>query len=177
MKRILFLTISLFMVTIGFTQEIKRQYFLGLQPSFTKEKFYADNEFDINVFPLVLQTGISKKVDVRLTTLANYHFGNAAQFSDLGIELATPVFWKKKESAKSKSKGIFLSPVLGLSNNQMNQHNTINAIVEGGYFFLIGKKLALSASLQYGRSFFYYHDGTSKDVEHFGVKVNIGLWL
>lgn len=176
MKAISTIVLICIMISFGYSQQEKRAFFIGIQPSFTKEKFYEKNEFDINVFPIVFQTGISKRVDFRATALANYHFGNAAQFSDLGIELATPIFWKKKESPKAKSQGIFLSPVIGLSSNLMNDHNTVNTIIEGGYFFLIGEKLALSASLQYGRSFFYYHNGTTNNVEHFGVKVNVGLW-
>ena len=176
MKTFYFIFIILICATTTKAQDQKRNFFMGLQPSLTKEKFYEKNEFDINVFPVVLQTGISKRVDIRLITLANYHFGNAAQFSDLGIELASPIFLKKKETPKSKSKGFFLSPVLGLSTNLMNEHNTINAIAEAGYFFLIGQKFALSASVQYGRSFFFYHHQENENVQHFGVKVNVGLW-
>lgn len=176
MKTISIVFLLIVLVTVGYSQEEKRALFIGLQPSLTKEKFYDENEFDINVFPIVVQTGISKRVDIRFITLANYHFGDAAQFSDLGIELATPIFLKKKERPKSKSKGFFLSPVLGLSTNLMNEHNTINAIAEAGYFFLIGQKFALSASVQYGRSFFFYHHQENENVQHFGVKVNVGLW-
>ena len=176
MKRILYLFIILICTTTIKAQDQNWNLFIGLQPSFTKEKFYEKNEFDINVFPIVFQTGISKRVDARLITLANYHFGNVAQFSDLGIELATPIFLKKKETPKSKSKGFFISPVLGLSTNLMNEHNTINAIAEAGYFFLIGEKFAISASFQYGRSFFFYSHKENTNVEHFGVKVNVGLW-
>lgn len=83
-------------IAIGFAQEAEESYFIGFQPSVTREKFYDRNEFDINVIPFVFQIGMSKQIDFRLITLVNYHFGNSAQFSDVGIELAIPVFWKKE---------------------------------------------------------------------------------
>lgn len=177
MKAIISVSILLIIFQYSFSQETKKHTFIGIQPSFTKEKFYDKNEFDINLIPFVLQHPLSRRMDFRLTTLANYHFGNNNQFSDLGGEFAAPIFIQKKDDTSEKSKGFFLSPIVGPSRNVLDNHYTITLATEGGYFFLLGEKFALSTQLQFGGSFFLYDQKDNEWVQHFGLKVNLGFWL
>ena len=92
--------------------QIKRAIFLGLQPAITVEPYYEKNEFDINVIPIVFQSSISKRVDYRLVSIANYHFSSSGnQFSDLGLEIGFPVLLKAKEELSKPSSGFFISPI------------------------------------------------------------------
>jgi hypothetical protein len=166
----------LFIGKLSYSQDNKSLVFIGVQPSFTKEKFYSKNEFDINIIPFVFQQSLGKRIDYRLTTLANYHFGDKSQFSDLGVEFALPVFFKKKEEVSEKSKGFFLSPILEPSKNILVNHYTLTLALEGGYFFMIGESFAISTQLQYGSSIFI-HNNENEKVQHFGLKVNLGFWI
>lgn len=158
-----------------FSQEESTPIFVGVQPSVTKEKFYDKGEFDLNVIPFVFEKGINKRMDLRITTLANYHFGDNARFSDIGFELASPIFLKKKESQYSN--GFFASPIVGPSRNNLNKHYTLTLALEGGYLFDLGNRFALSTQIQYGSSCFNYDSKQNEWLPHFGVKVNFGYWF
>ena len=118
MKRIFYLTFGLFVVAPGVLfGQIKKPVFLGLQPGITKEKFYEPNEFDINIIPLVVQFPVSKRADVRITTIGNYHFGTVNGFSDIGIQLITPIYFTKKATTNAASAGFYLGPLVGFGRN------------------------------------------------------------
>ena len=152
-------------------------FFIGIQPTVTKEKFYEKNAFDINIVPFVFQVPISKRMDFRVVSLCNYHFGDDKQISDVGMNMILPVFLKQKEERIEASKGIYLGPVLGLGRNFLNKHNTVTAAIESGYLFSTWGRFALGLALQYGKSFFKYDDSPNKWRSHFGVKVNLGFWI
>ena len=76
-----FLNLLLISQTFVLAQE-KRPVFIGLQPSFTRETFYEEGEFDINIVPLMVQVPIDKMVDIRFTSEVNYHFGSTNCISE-----------------------------------------------------------------------------------------------
>jgi len=97
MKKTLLIISTVLITSAIFAQTSKSPFFLGLQPGVTKEKFYSKSEFDVNIIPIVFQIPIAKKIDFRVITLANYHFGGGNQFSDIGIQTVYPVYFKKKK--------------------------------------------------------------------------------
>jgi len=172
-------SLSFFLLCLSSTinAQSSRAIFLGIQPGVTKEKFYEKNEFDINVVPIVFQVSLNKRIDLRFVTLANYHFGDEQQFSDVGLLTSLPVYIFKKEELDDPSSGFFIGPHVGLSKNLLNEHYTANFAIEPGYQHSFSDRFALSAYLQYGGSYFAYHDGSSKWEQHFGIKVDLGFWI
>lgn len=171
----------LIVVMLAFSLAIFAQdkiVFAGIQPGITKEKFYDEDEFDINVFPLVLETPLVNNLDVRLVTLANYHFGGKQQFSDLGVNVILPYYFTTDKEKSPFPYGIYLGPMIGLSRNNLNDHNTVNLAAEAGYMFKADNRFTLSLSMQYGRTYFDYDHSDPIWREHFAlVKVNLGFWL
>ena len=171
--------LSMMLVVITFTTfaQEKRPLFIGIQPGYTKEKFYNKNELDINILPVVLEFPVAKSVNLRFTSILNYHLGDNNQISDIGIHTVAPIFFKKKENVKMRNHGFYIGPVLGLGQNIMNDHFTTTLAVEPGYLFKANKHFTLSLGIQYGGSHFNYKTKDSEWHEHFGLKVNLGFWL
>ena len=157
----------------------KRAIFLGLQPAITVEPYYEKNEFDINVIPIVFQSSISKRVDYRLVSIANYHFSpDGNEFSDLGLEIGFPVFFKEKEELLKPSSGFFISPLIQFVRNIRDDHYTMIFAIEPGYFFELDSRFAFSLQLQIGGSYFIYDSDIPNEWKtHFGFKANLGFWI
>lgn len=155
----------------------KRPVFIGIQPGITQEPFYEKGEFDVNITPFTFQIPITTRVDLRLTTLGNYHFGGETGFSDVGFQLVAPIFINKKVATNSKSGGIYLGPVYGFGRNLLNHHYTHTVAIEPGYMFPTEKSFSLTLGLQFGGSYFDYDSGPGKWGNHFGFKINLGFWV
>lgn len=155
----------------------KHPVFIGVQPSITKETFYEKEDFDINIVPLVFQTPIGKIIDIRFTTLANYHFGSSEGFSDIGFQLIAPIYFKKKEKIKMPSHGFYIGPLIGFSRNLLYNHYTTTPAIEPGYLFKTSNRFSLSLGIQLGASHFNYDNEPNKWVSHFGFKINLGFWV
>lgn len=152
--------------------------FLGVNPSVTVEPYYAKGDFDVNILPLVYQASLSKRVDVRLSTVLN--FGKRSvknEISHVGVELAAPIFLAVKDEKSQPSKGFFLAPGVGLTRNPVEEHNNFSAWLEPGYHLLVTSRFALSFGVQVGGTHFNYRDQPDKWDNHFGVKVIAGWWL
>lgn len=176
MKNLIIVSI-LFLISIQLLSQEKRPVFIGLQPGITKEQFYERDEFDINVIPLVFQIPLSQRLDFRFVTIANYHFGTTNAFSDIGFQSIFPFYFKKKETTNSLSSGFYAGPVLGAGRNLINDHYTTTLALEPGYMFKTSKRFSLTLGLQLGASYFNYDYQPNKWVSHFGVKINLGLWV
>ena len=177
MKRFIVILISLFFFNNLSIAQGGKPIFFGLQPGITQEKFYDKDEFDVNVIPLVIEIPLSKCVDLRLTSIGNYHFGGEENgFSDLGFQLLTPVFLKRKEAVNEKSSGIYIAPVGGYGRNLLYDHNTYVLAAEAGYLFPTNNRFSLSLGVQLGGSYFDYDDESDLWRQHFGIKVNLGFW-
>jgi hypothetical protein len=168
--------IALFYFLEGSAQSEHKSIFYGIQPMVTKEKFYDKNEYDVNIIPLVVQKSISKRLDFRITSVVNYHFGDSPGFSDLGAGLTLPIFVKSKEKINEKSKGFYIAPFIGVGNNVLNHHYTITPSGELGYQFSNSKKFSFTVFSQLGASYFKYEN---KELwrQHFGIRVNLGIFL
>jgi hypothetical protein len=149
---------------------------IGIQPGITKETFYDTNEFDINVVPLMVQTPLTKKVDLRATVIANYRSGSNSGFSDLGIEFVLPYHFSKQDRL-NRSSGFYAGPVANLGRNIIADHYTVTLALEPGYLFKAEKNFTLALGMQIGSSFFGYDDLPNKWRSHFGTKVNLGFWV
>ncbi len=167
---------SVLLIPFSTAQE-KKPVFLGLQPAITQERNYEKDEFDVNVFPLVFQMGISKQFEIRLTSIVNYHIGNEKGFSDLGLNTVFPYFFKRKEELTTPSSGVYLGPAIGLGNNFLDDHGTITLAMEGGYMFPATKRFTLALGMQLGGSYFIYSEQSNSWTNHFGIKINLGWWL
>jgi len=159
------------------TAQERKPIFIGLQPGITSEKFYEKDEFDINVIPIVLEMPLSERVDLRFTTIGNYHFGGKKNgFSDLGFQVLAPFFLKKKETINEKSQGFYITPVGGYGRNLIYKHDTYVLAAEAGYLFPTKKSFTLSLGIQFGGSCFDYDDDPDLWRQHFGFKLNLGFW-
>lgn len=183
MKRILNQILILAAISVIYTnslsaQEDKRFNFFGINPSVTVEPFYEKGELDINIFPLVYQRSLTKRFDIRLTSILNLGIrNNGNEISHFGIETGFPIFLKSKETQQDISKGFFVAPILSLTRNRVETHNNLGLWIEPGYNLLFDNKIAMTFGLQLGGTYFAYDDGQTKWGNHFGVKIIIGKWL
>lgn len=86
------------------------------------------------MIPFTIQTPLSKRIDIRLTTIENYHFGGETGYSDIGFQLIAHVFIQKKET-NSKSGGVYIGTLYGIGRNLLNDHYTHTIGIELGYMF------------------------------------------
>ena len=137
MKKFIFITAILFYFCIGYaTAQSKKPILLGIQPGITVEPFYEQGELDINVFPLIFETPIGSRINIRLLPLINYHVGGEANgVSDVGIFTVFPVFFKEREDRVDRPYGFYIGPVVGFGRNLINDHYTTTLAAEPGYLF------------------------------------------
>ncbi|MEJ2596106.1 MAG: hypothetical protein P8100_13510 [bacterium] len=174
---VILLTVLLFASISLLQAQDRLPVFVGLQPGYTAEPFYSENELDINVVPLLAQFPVSKRVDLRAVTLVNYQIGGEENgISDIGMQIVLPVFFKKKEKTRSLSGGFYAGPVVGIGRNLLNDHNTLILAVEPGYQFPAKKSFSIALGLQLGATYFDYFNQANVWRNHFGFKVNIGFW-
>lgn len=177
MKAILLL-ITLLTVNSVFGQNEKRMNFLGINPSVTVEPFYGKGELDLNIFPLVYQRSLTKRFDIRLTSILNLGVrNNGNEISHIGFESGLPIFFKSKETISEISKGFFVAPIVSLTRNRIEKHNSLGLWIEPGYNLQFDNDFAMSFGLQFGGTYFPNENGQTKWGNHFGVKIIIGKWI
>lgn len=161
-----------------FAQEVKKLNFIGLNPSLTVEPFYEKGEMDINIFPLVYQRTLTKRLDIRFTSILNLGIrSNQNEISHFGFETGLPLFFKQKETEMEVSNGFFVAPILSMTRNRIAEHNNLGLWIEPGYNLLFDNNFAMTFGLQLGGTYFAYDNGQTKWGNHFGVKIIIGKWL
>lgn len=160
------------------SSQTKKLIFIGVQPALTVEPFYEEGELDVNAFPLIIETSLSSRINLRIAPIANYHLGGTSNgFSDLGVFAVLPVFLKEKEDETSKPYGFYLGPVIGFGRNMINKHYTTTLALEPGYMFEAKKRFTITLGLQLGASHFAYDAQPNKWVFHWGPKVTFGYWI
>jgi len=173
--------LAILIITLPFqasSQTERIPFFLGLNPSVTIEPFYEKGELDINILPLVFQRKMTYRIDFRLTSILNLGIRNeGSKISHFGIESAFPIFLKKKDNKTDCSSGFFISPIISLTRNRIEEHNNLGLWIEPGYHLLFENKIAMSFGLQLGSTYFVYDEGQTKWGNHFGVKIIIGRWF
>lgn len=179
LKRILILTTLLTTCkTALFSQEDKKFNFIGLNPSLTVEPFYEKGELDLNIFPIVYQKTLTKRLDIRITSILNLGKRNTGnELSHFGFETALPLFFQQKENKSEISKSFFVAPILSMTRNRIEEHNNLGLWIEPGYNLLFDNNIALSFGLQLGGTYFAYDNKQTKWGNHFGVKIIVGKWL
>lgn len=50
------------------------------------------------MIPFTIQTPLSKRIDIRLTTIENYHFGGETGYSDIGFSVNSSCFYSEKRN-------------------------------------------------------------------------------
>lgn len=178
-QRPIFLTVILYILIAGniFGQSNK-SFFIGIQPSITVEPFYEKGEFDVNAFPLIFETSIGSRTNIRLSPIANYHIGGLSNgFSDIGLYAVLPIYFTNRETTGSRSSGFYIGPVLGFGRNLINEHYTTTIAVEPGYLFEAKKSFTICLGMQFGASYFSYDSEPNKWLSHWGPKVTFGFWL
>lgn len=148
--------------------------FLGIEPSVTVEQDYADNEFDINLLPLIFEVEVTDNLFARLISMGNYHFGGTEGFSNVGVEVALPYYFGDMGEYPDT---LFIAPIAGFSSNSLLSLSTHTYAVELGYPFVFSDGFSLIFAFQYGVSNFIYDSGITTSTEHIGLKVRIGYWL
>jgi hypothetical protein len=151
---------------------------LGIQPGITVEPFYEEGELDVNVFPLLFETPIASRVNIKLSPIINYHIGGEENgFSDIGIFTVFPVFFKARGKRTDRPYGIYIGPVLGFGRNLINKHYTTTLAIEPGYMFESKRRFSITLGIQFGASYFSYDANPNKWVFHWGPKITLGFWL
>ena len=176
---------NLFIVFFGLTclctisaQTKKATFFIGLNPSITVEPYYQKGELDLNVFPLVYQLPLVRILDLRITSILNLGIRNSGNsITNLGIETALPIYFKRKENRLEYSKGFYLAPIICVTRNRAENHTNTGIWLEPGYHLLFDTKFAMSFGLQLGTTYFRYDDAPAKFGNHFGLKIIFGRWL
>ena len=160
-KLIILLTVSFaFLNMEAKAQQDSTANFIGVNPSVTVEPFYEKGEMDINIIPVVYQKPLTRRFDIRLTSIFNLGIRNTGnEISHFGLEAALPVFFKPKEEKHEFSSGFFIAPVLSMTRNRLEEHNNVGLWVEPGYNLLFDNKYAMSFGLQLGGTFFNYDNG------------------
>lgn len=171
------LILFIFLIRFSYSQT-ERRAFAGLQPAITVEPFYEDGELDINVFPIIFESRIGQRTNIRFVPIVNYHIGGTENgLSDLSLFTVIPVFLNKAESLSDKTFGFYMGPVLGFGRNILNDHYTLTLAMEPGYMFEAEKSFTITLGLQLGGSYFNYDAKPNKWVFHWGPKVTFGFWL
>jgi hypothetical protein len=161
--RFIILLLTVLSVNSVFGQNEKRLNYLGINPSITVEPFYDKGELDINIFPFVYQRSITKRFDIRLTSILNLGVrNNGNEISHIGLETGLPIFIKSKESQNEISKGFFIAPILSLSRNRIEKHNSLGLWIEPGYNLLFDNDFAMTFGLQLGGTYFPHDNGQLK---------------
>lgn len=163
---------------MAYAQEDRTYFFVGVNPSVTIEPFYDKGELDINIFPLVYQSTLTKRLDIRISSILNLGIrNNGNEISHFGIETGLPIFFRQKETKHEISNGFFIAPILSATRNRVEEHNNLGLWVEPGYNLLFDNNFAMTFGLQFGGTYFAYDIGQTQWGNHFGVKVVFGRWL
>lgn len=178
-KSFLFAIILTIFLSVPISAQNKQKACLiGINPSITVEPFYKTGECDINILPLVYQRTLTKRTDIRFSSIFNYGIRNTTnRISHFGCQIAMPVFLNAKDSLQTPSKGLFLAPGIGITRNTMEKHTNAGIWIEPGYNLLIKNKWSFSFGIQIGATHFNYDNGIRKWGNHFGVKIIIGCWF
>jgi hypothetical protein len=174
LKRIFFILIVSFISTL-FGENVAKSWFIGLNPSVTVEPYYKKGEFDVNIFPLVVEYSIIRSVHLRSIVIVNYGVRTGKNsFSHTGLQLAVPGFPFTKSDLVS---GIFIAPGCGFTRNIMEHHTNAGLWIEPGYSIPVAGDFRINLSIQFGATHFWYDNGSEKWGKHFGLKFIFGMWL
>lgn len=156
--------------------KIKYSIYVGLQPGFFIEPWFGENEYNLNLLPLVIEPALSDHLGVRFRTSLFYRIGNP----DTGFTLdvtggSLGLFYYFNERTDSlQYNGFFIGPFIAYSNWILETLTSVTVAAEAGYSFPIKPRLTLNLSSQFGVSHFFEKDETG---QHFGIFVNIGYWI
>lgn len=161
-----------------FAQKEKSPDFFGINPSITVEPYYNKGEWDVNILPWVWQKPISKRIDLRFNSILNLGIRNTGNvISHFGLEIAAPVFLRKKSQKNECSKDWFIAPILSLTQNATENRSHVGIWCEPGYSLLFENRFAVSFGLQLGMTSFITQQSEVTWGNHFGFKIIFGKWF
>lgn len=178
--RFLFTVIIFFLASANGHSQIKTgTYFLGVNPSITVEPYYPKGDFDINILPLVVQKIITRRSGIRIISLLNLGFRSAGnRISHIGLSGGWVYYLSQQDEILNSKDGLYVAPVIEVSNNRIEHSVNTGLYAETGYQFLLPKNLGITTALQLGYTHFNYSN-TIIDTwkPHFGIKVIFGKWI
>ncbi len=165
----------LFISILALQGQDTKKLFLGLQPDITREiKDNEENSFSINILPLVVQVYLNEASAIRLTSILNLE-NNSKQISNVGAQLAVPIYFLHKRGPKAA--GVYTAAVLGLSHNQQSGGNEITLAIEPGYSWVLEKGFSMNLGLQLGGTYFTPTADAEGWRNHAGLKFSLGYTL
>lgn len=144
----------------------------------TIEPFYDRGEFDVNILPIVYQSSLTRRLDIRYNSIVNLGVrkeGN--EISHIGFETGLPIFFKQKENKNDISKGFFIAPILSATRNRIAANYNLGLWIEPGFNLLFDNNFAMSFGVQLGGTNFNNNNVITGWQNHFGIKVILGIWL
>jgi hypothetical protein len=177
MKTIVLLFAFSLLSILAISQQ-QKPLLIGFNPSVTVEPAYPKGSFDLNIFPLVLEYPLIQNLDIRAITIANFGFRNTGSaLINVGAEISLPYYFMFGKNKPAAPSGFFLAAGSAFTRNLHYHHSNMSVFFEPGYNFLFNDNFSLIIDLQYGRTFFFYDDGSRITGNHFGVKVILGWWI
>jgi hypothetical protein len=165
-------------VNNSFSQTNRYKCFIGLNPSFTIEPYYESGEVDINIFPIVFQMPITKKVDWRIYSILNYGIRNSGNgLSHIGLSTNIPMYLLKNLTENNWLDYIYFAPGIGCTRNTIEKSYNTSVYIEPGYEIRFKDGFSIIAGVQFGKTYFMYDTNTNKWGDHFGIKVILGQWI
>jgi hypothetical protein len=127
---------------------------------------------------VALETPIGPRINIKLAPIVNYHVGGETNgFSDIGVFMVLPVFFREREKREDMPYGFYLGPALGFGRNLLNDHYTATLAIEPGYMFETKESFTITLGIQFGASYFMYDSQPNKWVFHWGPKITFGFWI
>jgi len=170
------LIIGLFTFAFTVRSQDSLHLFTGITSSVTWDKILSGEDFDANIFPLVIQLHLGRVADIKATTLLNYHFGSESGVMDLGVELVSPFWFKYGGEEQVYPSGFYLGPLASIRRRLVNDKHILTFGGELGYMFPPKKKFTLTLMLQFGASYYDQYDGDDPWKQHVGFSLNLGWW-
>ncbi len=175
----LLLSLNLLLCIVESNAQIKKSaHFLGMNPGISIKPFYESGELDMNIIPLVYQTKLYQKFDMRFISILNFGFrkdGN--RIINYGMELALPYIFGQRSEKLQLSQGFYLAPVISLLRyNELKTFNT-SVLIEPGIIFRVEEKASIIVGLQLGAGYYNLQELNKKWQNQIGLKIILGNWF
>ncbi len=151
--------------------------YLGFEPRVMRESWYASNEFNVSVIPLVANISLAKQIGLRVKPTVFWHFGGESSqpaVSLVGAYVA-PTYYSHGAQGATPYGKFFIGPSTEISRDRIESMWHLTIAADGGYAFALSDRLNFVLSGQVGYSWFSKKE-RGGDV-HIGIFPSLGLWL
>lgn len=151
--------------------------YVGVEPRLMRESWYADDEFNVSVVPLVANLAVAKQVGLRIRPTVFGHFGgdSSQPFLALVGGSIAPYYYSSGARGVSPFGRFFIGPSVEVSRDRIESMWHVTLAADAGYAFALGGRWTFVLSGQVGYSWFSKdeRDGDS----HVGIYPSVGRWL